>query len=361
MHSDELDYDLPEDRIATDPADPRDAARLMIVWRRHDRVEHHTVADLPRLEGLLNAHDLLVLNQTRVLPAHFSGHRVATGGTIGGLYLRSSDAGYWHVMLNSRGRLQVGETIRLASEPAVDLDLVRHLGGGVWEAKLRGSPKTLDVLRRIGSPPLPPYIRRRRRRMGRAEVHPEDADHYNTVFAREPGSVAAPTAALHFTEQLLDEIDARGVRRVPLTLHIGPGTFAPVRTDILENHAMHEEWMSVSAATARALGRTRREGGRIIPVGTTCVRALESLPKSILHEPCAVDCMTNLFIRPGPKLHPWRFADALMTNFHLPRSTLLALVAALPDVGIERLKRWYRIAIDEGYRFYSYGDAMLLV
>ncbi len=359
MRSDDLDYELPEDRIATDPAEPRDAARLMIVWRRSGRVEHHTVADIPRLDGVINADDLLILNRTSVLPALFFGVRAATGGAVQGIYLRSPEAGCWHVMLETRGRLNPGETVRL--EPEGELDLIRDLGGGQWQARLQGSHETLEFLRRIGSPPLPPYIRRRRRRMGRAEVIGADADRYNTVFACEPGSVAAPTAALHFTQRLLDEIEAKGVGRATLTLHIGPGTFAPIRAEELQDHTMHEEWMTVPARTARALARTRRDGGRIIPVGTTCVRALESLPDSILRKPQDVCRTTDLFIRPGPDAPPLRFADALMTNFHLPRSTLLALVATLPDVGIDKLKRWYRIAIDEGYRFYSYGDAMLLL
>ena len=361
VRSDELDYDLPEDRIATDPAEPRDSARLMIARRHSDIVEHHTVADLPLLDGLINADDLLVLNRTQVLPARFSGHRAATGGHVEGLYLRSPEPGCWRVMLESRGHLNAGEVIRLGGVPNVDLELVQDCGDGQWQARLQCSLEALEILRRIGQPPLPPYIRRRRRSLGRPQTTREDADRYNTVFGCEPGSVAAPTAALHFTARLLDQIEAKGVKRATLTLHIGLGTFSPVRTERLDDHTMHAERMTIPATTIEALNQARHRGSRIIPVGTTCVRALESLPDSVLRGPRDFCDTTNLFIRPGSDPYAFRFADALMTNFHLPRSTLMALVAALPGVGLERLKRWYRIAIDEGYRFYSYGDAMLVL
>jgi S-adenosylmethionine:tRNA ribosyltransferase-isomerase len=226
----------------------------------------------------------------------------------------------------------------------------------------------MELIQSIGATPLPPYIRRARRAHGESEVVAADALRYNTVYATEPGSVAAPTAGLHFTPELLAGLDRRGVRRAMVTLHIGLGTFAPVRTAIVEDHSIHSEWIDIAAETIAALADARERGSRIIPIGTTSVRALESLPddwQSLGHN--GYQAETTLFITPDTVANDdspfqgFRFADALMTNFHLPYSTLLALVAALPDVGIARLKQWYAAAIDERYRFYSYGDAMLLL
>jgi S-adenosylmethionine:tRNA ribosyltransferase-isomerase len=374
----DLDYDLPADRIATAPAEPRDAARLMVIHRESGRIEHRHVRDLappPEAslrEGVgLREGDLLVFNQTRVLPAAFAGTRAATGGQVRGLYLHSDTASnngtVWQVMLESRGTLREGETITLADDAA--LDLRERLGEGRWRAALRGAADTLDLLGRIGSTPLPPYIRNQRRARHEPEVGPADAQRYNTVFARDPGSVAAPTAALHFTEDLLNRLEAMGVARTMLTLHVGLGTFARVRSERLEDHAMHSEWVRIPRDTLDALQTARQRGGRVIPVGTTCVRALESLPKPM---PLPTDegndrgfvMQTSLFIHPSDdeaERFRFRLTDALMTNFHLPRSTLLALVAALPGVGIERLKQWYSAAIHNDYRFYSYGDAMLIL
>lgn len=386
MHSCDLDYELPSDLIATKPAEPRDAARLMIVHRRTGRVEHRFVRELPEAANL-GPRDVIVFNQTRVLPAHFDAVRSATNGHMIGLYLNSSDEPdqtwgvgsdvptgsetpasasanadvLWNVMLESRGKLRAGEHVQLNDQS--HLELLAPLGGGQWQVRLVSPLGTFDLLDRIGTTPLPPYIRQQRRVQRRPQVHPADVHWYNTVFAREPGSVAAPTAALHFTPELLERIDACGVTRAALTLHIGLGTFAPVRAERLEDHTMHEEWMRVPAKTIAALRRAREQGGRIIPVGTTCVRAMESLPEPM---PAKGDFVsrTQLFIHPpdpGESPFAFRFTDALLTNFHLPRSTLLALVATLPGVGLTKLKHWYRIAIEKRYRFYSYGDAALLL
>ena len=364
MQCQQLDYDLPADRIAIDPAEPRDAARLMVVERDGGRIAHRRVRSLGGFGGPLRRGDLLIFNQTRVLPAHFCGRRAATGGSVTGLYIESpsaNDPSQWKVMLESGGKLAAGESIIL-SERGERLGLIERLSDGQWRAQLHSPDGTIDLLNRIGRPPLPPYIRRARRQRRQAEFRCDDAERYNTVFGDEAGSVAAPTASLHFTHDLLDAIDRLGVQRALLTLHVGLGTFAPIRTDRLEEHIMHREWFCVPEATLSALREARRCGGRIIPVGTTCVRALESLPD--LLPTVSYTARTNLFIIPaesGRGGHRFRFADGLMTNFHLPRSTLLALVAALPGVGIERLKRWYHQAIEHGYRFYSYGDAMLLI
>lgn len=365
MLTQELDYHLPPERIATTPAEPRDAARLMVVHRRHNRIEHRHVRDLPDLG--LGPNDLLVFNHSRVLPAFFEGVRHGTGGKITGLYLGAPAPGLWHVMLESRGSLRTGESVRLAPDAA--LELVTRLGAGQWHARLHSPQGTLDLLQRVGSTPLPPYIRKRRQALAQPLHQPDDAHRYNTVYAAEPGSVAAPTAGLHFTAPLLRQLDSLGVARAFVTLHVGLGTFAPVRTQRVEDHPIHSEWVSIPPATLAALARTRANAGRIIPVGTTTVRALESLPDPLpdppLHPgPFSTD--TRLFITPpdpaaGTPGFRFRFADGLMTNFHLPCSTLLALVAALPEVGLDRLKQWYQLAIDHEYRFYSFGDAMLLL
>ncbi len=367
MRTDELDYHLPPELIATQPAHPRDAARLMVIHRATETVHHRQVFDLTTLIAQSSpipgpgAGDLLVFNRSRVLPARFDTRRVATGGSVTGLYL-SSRGRTWQAMLESGGRLRPGE--RLGMGELAELELVRSLGGGAWEANLLGELETFALLERIGQPPLPPYIRKARRERAESEISQADTERYNTVFAAEPGSVAAPTAGLHFTPALLADLESRGVRLAYLTLHVGLGTFAPVRSDQLEDHAIHEEWVSIPAETIAALREVRRAGGRIIPVGTTSVRALESLAAELPPPGRDWSTSTSLFITPRSDhdgAFPFRFTDALLTNFHLPRSTLLALVAALPGVGIERLLGWYRIAIDHEYRFYSYGDAMLLV
>ncbi len=361
----DLHYHLPPDLIATHPAHPRDTAKLMVIDRQADRVLHRRVCDLPRLIGdtdqLPSAPrpgDLLVFNRTRVLPASFTGRRVATGGGVTGLYLesrRDPDACLWQVMLESRGKPQENERIALDSNSHLVLE--NRLGNGQWLARLESPEDTLALLDRIGSPPLPPYIRRQRRAQNQPEVQPEDKQSYNTVYAAQPGSVAAPTAGLHFTPQLLSQLEDAGLKKAFLTLHVGLGTFAPVRTDRVEDHPIHEEWVSIPASTIQSLRDARTAGRRVIPVGTTTVRALESLPDPL---PAQGDftTKTKLFIQPGFK---FRFTDALMTNFHLPQSTLLALVAAMPGVGLDRIKNWYQQAIDQSYRFYSYGDAMLIL
>jgi S-adenosylmethionine:tRNA ribosyltransferase-isomerase len=354
MRVDELDYNLPPGRIATEPADPRDAARLMVVDRASGRIEHRRVHELVDMTGGPRRGDLMVFNQTRVLPAHFAGTRAATGGKVTGLYLATTD-GLWRIMLESRGSPRPGETIALDSEAS--LELVERYGGGEWSARLSSDHGTLATLERIGMTPLPPYIRHERRAQGLPEVTTEDRRRYNTVFARDAGSVAAPTAGLHFTPPLLAALDAVGVRRASVTLHVGLGTFAPVRADNLEDHDIHREWIDISRQTIAVLRETREIGGRVFVVGTTTVRALESLPADWASLD-GYSTRTGLFITPG---FSFRFTDALLTNFHLPRSTLLALVASLPGVGLDRLKHWYHAAIEEGYRFYSYGDAMLIL
>jgi S-adenosylmethionine:tRNA ribosyltransferase-isomerase len=352
MRTADLDYELPTDRIAVSPAEPRDAARLMVVRRAAGTIEHRRVRDLPEL-GVVGRGDLMVVNQSRVLPARFEGVRVGTGGRVSGLHLCEPRRGTWRVLIEARGSLRPGETIRLADDAALRLE--HRIERGEWEAALEGDVDTLTLLSRVGTPPLPPYIRRARRALHLPQVSPEDTPRYNTVYAREPGSVAAPTAGLHFTPDLLTRLDAMGVERAAVTLHVGLGTFAPVEVDQLESHRLHSEWTHVPAATLAALARARAACGRILAVGTTTVRTLESLPEPPPEADHTAD--TALMILPG---FAFRYTDLLLTNFHLPRSTLMALVAALPGVGVDNLRQWYAVAIAEGYRFYSYGDAMLL-
>ena len=363
MKTDALDYDLPEALIATQAAEPRDSARLLVLHRETGAIGHHRVSDLPGL-GLMRGGDLMLVNQTRVLKAYLTGTRKGTGGKISGLFVDSDTPGRWRVMLESRGTLQAGETILLGEDPSnpLTIQLVESLGGGTWlvQADATDAASTLE---RVGSTPLPPYIRKQRRKLGLDEVNDEDDQRYNTVFAGQAGSVAAPTAGLHFTQALLKELNQLGVQRAAIDLHVGLGTFAPVRSETLKDHAMHAESFSVPRATLDAIQQTKAIGGRLWVIGTTTVRALESLPEDALTPgayPEGVTATTNLFIRPDAGFD-FRFTEALMTNFHLPKSTLLALVSALPGVGLDRLMQTYQAAIDERYRFYSYGDAMLVV
>lgn len=366
MRTDELDYHLPERLIATEPATPRDAARMLVVSRSdRGRLEHRRVRDLPEL---LEPADLLVFNRSRVLPARFLGVREDTRGRVQGLYLREGDEPQtWVAMVKSR-RFRAGAPIRLlnrAGEPAdVRLTLLRRAGEeepGAWVVRVEGSGNSEQILDRVGHPPLPPYIRAARKRAGAGGQTPDDLDRYQTVFAREAGSVAAPTAGLHFTPGLLDALDRRGVERTSVLLHVGTGTFKPVETETLEAHAMHSEWCSLGEEPARAvLERAEgRRGGRVLAVGTTAVRTLEAYAMAHARTGVVPPSMeTDLLIAPG---HRFAWVQGVMTNFHLPRSTLLALVAALFPDGMDRVGEIYAEAIRERYRFYSYGDAMLIL
>ena len=352
MRTDALDFNLPVELIATTPAQQRDDARLMVIHRDTGHVEHAHVRDLPDL-NLFEPGDLMIANQTRVLPAAFHGIRAQTQGQVAGLFLHAHDK-QWTLLLESRGKPQPGEYITLDTQAR--LELLDRVGPGQWTAQLHSDEDTLAVLDRVGQTPLPPYIRKQRKHLGLDQINDEDAVRYNTVFAQQPGSVAAPTAGLHFTQTLLNRLEKQGVKRTSVTLHVGAGTFSPVRTSVLEDHGIHEEQIDLGSPCVEAIGQARAIGGRILVVGTTTVRALESLPDPAV----PYTGPTQLFITPDCDF-TFRFTDRLMTNFHLPQSTLLAMVAALPGVGVERLLDWYRLAIDQRYRFYSYGDAMLIV
>jgi S-adenosylmethionine:tRNA ribosyltransferase-isomerase len=340
----DFDFELPPGLIADRPAEPRDAARLLVCEQATGQVRHGTFRDLP---AFLRPADLLVLNDTRVRPWRLWGRR-ATGGRVECLILElRADRGVG--FLRPAARLRIGEVLAM-EDGALELVPVRELGGGRFEVELRAEGPVEAVLERCGRAPLPPYIARDGR-----EDPGADREQYQTVFARAPGAVAAPTAGLHFTGALLAEIAAQGVETAWVTLHVGEGTFAPVRVERVEDHRMHAEAYELPAATSAAVARARQRGGRVIAVGTTSCRTLETCATGA-RLVCAGTGSSDLFLYPGRE---FQVVDGLITNFHLPRSTLLMLVAAF--VGRERILTVYREAVARGYRFYSYGDAMLIV
>lgn len=338
-----FDYELPPELIAQQPCAERDRARLLVVRRREGTLAHHVFADLPQL---LAPGDLLVLNDTRVVPARLRGHRTHTGGKWEGLFLRALADGSWEMLCQTRGRLTPGETIAVDPGP-LQLMVEGRTEGGRFRLRPLLSGTAEELLHHHGQVPLPPYIRK-----GRAE--PGDRDRYQTVFAQQAGAIAAPTAGLHFTEALLQRLADHGIARTFVTLHVGPGTFQPIQVMDFRQHRMHREWGELSPNAAEALGACRRRDGRVVAVGTTAVRVLETVAATGPLRPWSGD--TELFIHPP---YEFQMVDALSTNFHLPRSTLLLLVGAF--AGADLLRRAYKTAIAERYRFYSYGDAMLIL
>ncbi|PRX31889.1 S-adenosylmethionine:tRNA ribosyltransferase-isomerase [Meinhardsimonia xiamenensis] len=348
MQLSDFDFDLPEELIATRPARPRSAARLLVASR--SQMVDARVFELPRL---LRAGDLLVLNDTRVIPARLDGVRrreTAQGHVEAGIEATLVEAlggGRWRALLKPLRKVRPGERLHFGAglEAVCEAHeegmarLAFNLEGAAFEA----------ALAEAGAMPLPPYIAARR------PPDAQDREDYQTVWAERPGSVAAPTASLHFDAPLLAALEAAGVRFARVTLHVGAGTFLPVKTEDISRHRMHAEWGEVSEAAAEAINATRRAGGRVIPVGTTALRVIESAAP----EPGRVAPFrgeTDIFIRPG---YDFRIADGLMTNFHLPKSTLMMLVSAL--MGLERIRQIYAHAVAERYRFFSYGDASLLL
>jgi S-adenosylmethionine:tRNA ribosyltransferase-isomerase len=341
MNISDFDYPLPEELIAQVPATPRDASRLLVLPAEGEP-RHQLFTELP---SLLAPGDLLVLNDTRVIPARLVG-RKGSGGKVELLLcepLQGGRGGAWRAMGQASKPIRPGAVLEFDGLSArVDA----ALGEGFYDVTLdREGPALEAALARAGQVPLPPYIRR--------EPTREDAERYQTIWAREPGSAAAPTAGLHFTEQVLDALERRGVARTALTLHVGPGTFLPFRGEDLEEHRMHGERYRVPAAAAEAWAACRARGGRVVAAGTTTVRTLESAFREGVVR--SGEGRTELFIRPG---HEFQAVDALITNFHLPRSTLLVLVCAF--AGQERVLQAYREAVARKYRFFSYGDAMLV-
>ncbi len=342
MRISDLDYELPAELIAQEPLAKRDASRLLLLDVPANQVEDHLFAELP---GLLPP-SLFIFNDTKVFPARLLGNK-ATGGKVELLLLRKTAQGSdrWLAMGRSSKGLREGMELELC-EGRLHARVIRTREHGQLEVELGAKSEVDAVIEQAGEIPLPPYIRRAAAETDRAR--------YQTVFAKKQGAVAAPTAGLHFTESSLGALDAAGHRTAYVTLHVGPGTFRPVQADTLDDHEMHEEAYEVSESTVAAIGRARAEARPIVAVGTTVVRTLES---SIDAEgnPLAGVGTTRLFIRPPHRFH---VVDHLVTNFHLPRSTLLALVMAF--AGSELTRRAYREAAERRYRFYSYGDAMLI-
>jgi len=361
-----LDYDFDPSLVATAPASPRDSARLMVVDRARGAIEHRIVRELPEL---LRAGDHLLVNETSVLRARLSLHDDARARHTEGLLLEpSAEPGSWRILVRQAKRFADGDRLALRDAHGADhgdsIELVRR-DAEAWIARFHAGAAGGDIaaiLERSGLTPLPPYILKARKDRHEEIDDNEDRAEYETVYARasERGSVAAPTAGLHFTDGLLDALAARGIGRSAVTLHVGAGTFKPVEVHDLADHPMHRESYAVSRealATLRTLEPARRAGSaRIVSVGTTTVRALESLPADALAHDAAISASTNILIAPG---FGFRFTDALLTNFHLPKSTLLALVGGF--MGMELMRDAYATAVRERYRFYSYGDAMLIV
>jgi S-adenosylmethionine:tRNA ribosyltransferase-isomerase len=343
------DYDLPRELIAQKPLAQRADARLLVVDRAAQTLTHQHVRDLPEL---LRPKDCLVINDTRVVPARLLGQRTMTGGRWEGLFI-GIDPGSpdcWQLLAKTRGKASPRETITLVNREGredVLLRLIDRLPGGMWLARPETEEETWSLLDRVGRVPLPHYIRG-------GEMTDEDSQRYQTVYARHPGAVAAPTAGLHFTPELLERLTERGVGAARVTLHVGMGTFRPIATDSLDEHIMHSERGTIDSAAVEQIRRAKSDGGRVIAVGTTAVRVLETAARDGELKPWAGE--TDLFIRP-----PYRFkvVDALMTNFHLPRTTLLVLVRTFGGDGL--IMRAYDEAIREQYRFYSYGDSMLMI
>jgi len=338
---------LPLHLIAQEPCPERDQSRLLVVCRRDETIAHHVFHDLPQL---LNPGDLLVLNDTKVIPARLLGRRANSGGRWEGLFLRSLADGSWTILCQTRGRLAEGETIVV--EPGdLELLLLLKTAQGHWLVRPRHSENSsvdaLELLEKHGQVPLPPYIRK-----GRARA--ADRLCYQTVYARAAGAVAAPTAGLHFTPMLLEELAKRGIQWTCVTLHVGLGTFHPIQAANIADHKMHRAWGEFSSTAAAAVAETRSRKGRIVAVRTTSVRVLETVAKPGRIRPLKGE--TEIYIYPP---YTFQAVDAMITNFHLPRSTLLLLVSAFG--GIELIRRAYKTAIDHEYRFYSYGDAMLIL
>ncbi len=334
-------YDLPAQLIAQHPIEPRDASRLLVVDRKNGTIEHRTFADIA---SIIAPNDALVVNTTRVFRARLRGTR--EGGGVSEIFLlRKESPSVYEAMVRPGGKMKPGRVVEISDQLSVQIlaPTERH----TRLVKLISTLSDDEAIERYGNIPLPPYIER--------QNNENDDSRYQTVFAQTSGSVAAPTAGLHFTPQLLHEIQQRGVKRADILLHVGAGTFKPVQDEDPAQHVMHEEWCSVSEHAAHTINETRKNGGKIWAVGTTSARTLETVADStgLVH---ATNTNTNIFIRPP---YEFRGVDHLVTNFHLPRSTLIMLVAAF--AGYDLTMHAYRTAVDRGYRFYSYGDAMCII
>lgn len=333
-------YDLPEELIAQSPAEPRDSARLLVYDRKNDKVEHKVFRDII---DYLKPGDVLVLNNSRVIPARIYGVKEETGAKIEMLLQKRIDYTHWEVIAKPCKRLKVGTIVKFSDE--LSAKLTKIVGEGICEVEFMFDGVFEDILDRIGSMPLPHYIKKKL----------EDSEQYQTVYSKEKGSSAAPTAGLHWTKELLERVKAKGVIVLEVMLHVGLGTFRPVKDDCILNHKMHSEYYVITKDVADQINLAKKEGRRVIAVGTTSVRVLESASdkNGVVHEKAE---NTSIFIYPPYKM---KVVDALITNFHLPESTLIMLVSTM--MGVDKTLEIYNIAVKEKYRFFSFGDAMLIM
>ena len=348
MHINDFDYELPEELIAQKPADKRDASRLLVVHRETGETEHRHFYDI--LE-YLNEGDCLVLNNSKVLPARLYGIKGGTGAKVEFLLIKRIDGDRWETMVRPGKRLKPGDSVMFSEDPLLKADIIDYGNDGTRIVEFSYDGIFMERLEEIGSMPLPPYIER--------QSENEDRDRYQTVYCKEEGSVAAPTAGLHFTEELLEKARAKGVELAYVTLHVGIGTFRPVKCENIEDHSMHFEEYHIDEKTAEIINRAKAEGRRVISVGTTSTRTVESAAYFDEEKDCwqvrSGENSTGIFIYPG---YEFRIIDSLITNFHLPKSTLLMLISALYNR--EKILEVYQEAIREKYRFFSYGDAMFI-
>ncbi|MGC7873652.1 tRNA preQ1(34) S-adenosylmethionine ribosyltransferase-isomerase QueA [Desulfosporosinus sp. SYSU MS00001] len=339
MNVSEFDFDLPEELIAQHPVEPRDASRLMVVDRKTGSIEHHTFRDLV---SLLVSGDVLVLNNTRVIPARLIGEKLDSQAKIEVLLLKRLELDVWEALVKPGKRLKVGQKVSFGHGLLIG-ELQEILENGNRKIRFTYAGVFETILDQLGEMPLPPYI----------TAQLEDQERYQTVYAKERGSVAAPTAGLHFTPKLLADLRAKGVEVVEILLHVGLGTFRPVKVEEIQEHVMHSEYYRVETEAAERINRAKQDGRRVIAVGTTVARTLES----VSHQGQVVsgEGWTDIFIYPG---YEFKIVDALLTNFHFPKSTLVMLVSAL--AGRDLILQAYKIAVDQRYRFYSFGDAMFI-
>ena len=339
MNVQDFDYYLPEELIAQTPLAQRDASRLMVLPRQQGACSHRHFFELP---SLLRKGDLLVFNDTRVIPARLHGRKKDTGAKVEIFLLKRLDLDRWETLVRPGRKLRPGTEVVFSEDLSATIEETTEFGGRIVRFRWQGVFE--EVLQRLGEVPLPPYIHKQL----------PDPERYQTVYARENGSAAAPTAGLHFTPELLSSLHEQGVQTAYVTLHVGLGTFRPVAVESIQDHVMHSEQYAISAETAALVNETRRQGGRVIAVGTTAVRTLETAGQSGQLQSCSGS--TNIFIYPGYK---YKIIDGLITNFHLPKSTLLMLVSAL--AGRERVLAAYKEAVEQRYRFFSFGDAMFIL
>jgi S-adenosylmethionine:tRNA ribosyltransferase-isomerase len=335
----DFDYDLPPECIAQTPLEPRDSSRLLLLERSSGRLQHSTFSEIG---DYLQPGDLLVINQTRVIPARIYARKVPTGGKVELLLLKRVGLLTWEALVGGK-RVSMGKKLVLAN--GITCEVLEELGGA--RRLLKFSRPLESDLDQLGEMPLPPYIHERL----------DNQERYQTVYANETGSAAAPTAGLHFTPELIERLRASGIGFAHVTLHVGLDTFAPVTEEDVSGHVIHTEWCRLDSETAEKVNTVKKAGGRVIAVGTTSVRTLESAARRASHHRVVapIEGPTDLYILPG---YDFKVVDAMVTNFHLPRSTLLMLVSAF--AGRERVLRTYQVAVEQGYRFYSFGDAMLI-